>query len=46
LVNGVASLVGSVSGVIRKMQTGITQFYAIVMMLGIAAALFWIILSL
>ena len=46
LVNGIASLIGSASGVIRKMQTGVAQFYAVIMMVGIAAALFWIILSL
>lgn len=46
LVNGTASIIGSVSGVIRKIQTGVTQFYAIIMVAGIAAALFWIILSL
>ena len=46
LVNGIASLIGSASVVIRKMQTGVAQFYAVIMMVGIAAALFWIILSL
>ena len=46
LVNGIAKLVGSTSEVIRKMQTGVAQFYAVIMMVGIAAALFWIILSL
>lgn len=45
LVNGVASLVESVSGVIRKIQTGIAQFYAVMMMIGIAVALFWIIFN-
>ena len=44
-VNGVASLVDSISGVIRKLQTGVAQFYAIIMMLGIAAVLLWVILS-
>jgi len=46
LVNGIASLIESASVVIRKMQTGVAQFYAVIMMVGIAAALFWIILSL
>jgi NADH-quinone oxidoreductase subunit L len=46
LVNGTASLINSVSNVIRKMQTGVTQFYAVIMMAGIAIALFWIIFSL
>jgi len=45
LVNGTASLIGIISGSIRKIQTGVAQFYALVMMLGIAAALFWILLS-
>jgi NADH-quinone oxidoreductase subunit L len=46
VVNGTASLIESLSGKIRKMQTGVTQVYAVVMMLGIVIALFWIILSL
>ena len=46
LVNGIASLIESASVVIRKMQTGVAQFYAVIMMVGIAAALFWIVLSL
>ncbi len=46
LVNGTAAVVGSLSGRIRKLQTGVTQFYAVIMVVGIAAALFWIILSL
>ncbi len=45
-VNGAASLIEFVSRNIRKMQTGIAQFYALMMMLGIVAALFWLILSL
>lgn len=46
LVNGVAQLVDSISDVIKKMQTGVAQFYAFIMMGGIAVALFWIIISL
>ncbi len=46
IVNGAASLVDVVSSVIRKMQTGVAQFYLIIMSLGIALVLFWIILSL
>jgi len=46
LVNGLARSVGDVSALIRKMQTGIVQSYALVMMIGILLALFWIILSL
>ena len=45
-VNGAASLVQSTSGVAKKLQTGLTQFYAVLMIAGIAAVLFWIIISL
>ncbi len=45
-VNGTASLISFISARIRKIQTGVAQIYAIVMMLGIVIALFWIILSL
>ncbi|MCX6151694.1 MAG: NADH-quinone oxidoreductase subunit L [Ignavibacteriales bacterium] len=45
-VNGTALLIDKAGGLIRQMQTGIAQFYALIMMLGIAIALFWIILSL
>jgi NADH-quinone oxidoreductase subunit L len=46
IVNGTASLINFISGKIRKIQTGVTQFYAVIMMLGIVIALFWIIMSL
>jgi len=46
VVNGTAAIIGSISARIRKIQTGVAQVYAVVMMLGIAIALFWIILSL
>mgnify|MGYP002476543679 CR=1 FL=1 len=46
VVNGAAKIIDVVSINIRKLQTGVAQFYALVMMLGIAAAFFWIILSL
>ncbi len=46
VVNGVAVLIEIISSNIRKIQTGVAQLYAVVMMLGIVAALFWIILSL
>ena len=45
-VNGAAKVIDIISVNIRKLQTGVAQFYALVMMLGIVAALFWIILSL
>ncbi|MEP0860441.1 MAG: NADH-quinone oxidoreductase subunit L [Ignavibacterium sp.] len=44
-VNGAAKLVDLLSSIIRKVQTGVAQLYALVMVLGIAAALLWIILS-
>ncbi|MBI5663072.1 MAG: NADH-quinone oxidoreductase subunit L [Ignavibacterium album] len=44
-VNGVAKLIEILSATIRKVQTGVAQLYALVMVLGIAAALLWIILS-
>jgi NADH-quinone oxidoreductase subunit L len=46
IVNGTASVINYISGKIRKIQTGVTQFYAVIMMLGIVIALFWIIMSL
>jgi NADH-quinone oxidoreductase subunit L len=46
VVNGSAKLIDVISINIRKLQTGVAQFYALVMMLGIVAAFFWIILSL
>jgi NADH-quinone oxidoreductase subunit L len=46
LVNGVAKLIEVISNNIRKIQTGVAQFYAFVMVAGIAAALFWLIISL
>ncbi|MCX6168304.1 MAG: NADH-quinone oxidoreductase subunit L [Ignavibacteriales bacterium] len=46
MVNGIASLIESGSGIIRKIQTGIVQSYAVIMMVGIALTLLWLILSL
>ena len=45
LINGVANLVGKISDLIKKVQTGVAQSYALVMVLGILIALFWLILS-
>jgi hypothetical protein len=45
IVNGTAGVVISISESIKKMQTGVAQFYAIIMLVGIAAALLWLILS-
>ena len=46
VVNGTASLVNSISAKIRKFENGVAQFYALVMVVGIAIALFWIIFTL
>jgi len=45
LINNLAKLIEIISGSIKKIQTGIAQSYALVMVLGILIALFWIILS-
>jgi NADH-quinone oxidoreductase subunit L len=45
IVNGTASLIELISRGIRKLQNGIAQVYAVIMMLGIVAALFWLIMS-
>ena len=45
LINGIAKLIDQISGTIKKIQNGIAQSYAFVMVLGILIALFWIILS-
>lgn len=43
LINGTAKLIDIISANIRKIQTGVAQLYAMIMVLGIVAALFWII---
>jgi NADH-quinone oxidoreductase subunit L len=45
LINGLAKVIDNISGSIKKIQTGIAQSYALVMVLGILIALFWIIIS-
>jgi NADH-quinone oxidoreductase subunit L len=42
-VNRTASGIDFISQSVRKIQTGVAQFYALVMMIGIVVALFWII---
>jgi NADH-quinone oxidoreductase subunit L len=44
-VNGTASLIEIISRNIRKLQYGITQIYAVAMVLGLVVALFWLIMS-
>jgi NADH-quinone oxidoreductase subunit L len=46
IVNGTAVVVTSLSQSVKKIQTGVAQFYAVIMLVGIAAALFWLIISL
>jgi NADH-quinone oxidoreductase subunit L len=46
LVNTLAVSIGDISSLIRKLQTGFVQSYAVVMMIGILIAFFWLILSL
>ncbi|MCF8261036.1 MAG: NADH-quinone oxidoreductase subunit L [Melioribacteraceae bacterium] len=46
IVNGSASIIENISGTVRKLQTGVAQFYAVIMMAGIAVILFWVIISL
>ncbi|MGE5430726.1 MAG: NADH-quinone oxidoreductase subunit L [Syntrophomonadaceae bacterium] len=46
VVNGSAALIDRTAAFIRRFQTGVAQFYALIMMLGIAIAFFWIIISL
>ena len=45
LVNGTAKLIDLTASFIRKIQTGLVQFYALVMMVGIVIVLLWIIFS-
>ncbi len=45
-INGAAEFVDSTSSFVKKLQNGLTQFYAILMLLGISAVLFWIIIKL
>ena len=45
IVNGIAKIIGKLSGVIRKIQTGVVQSYALIMIAGIAIVLLWLILN-
>jgi len=45
IVNGSAHLINIISGSVRKIQNGITQFYAVIMVAGIAIVLLWLILN-
>ena len=45
IVNGSAHLINIISDSVRKIQNGITQFYAVIMVAGIALVLLWLILN-
>ena len=44
-INGLAKLIDNISGTIKKIQNGIAQSYALIMVLGVLIALLWIIIS-
>ena len=44
IVNSLANMIEKISGVIRKIQTGFVQSYALIMITGIALVLLWLIL--
>ncbi len=46
MVNGTAKSIDLISGLLKKIQTGLVQNYALTMLIGVAAVLLWIILSL
>ncbi|MCS7054376.1 MAG: NADH-quinone oxidoreductase subunit L [Ignavibacterium sp.] len=45
LIHLIAKLIDSAGSYLRKFQTGIAQFYALIMVFGIVITLFWIIMS-
>ena len=44
-INGLAKIIDNISGTIKKIQNGIAQSYALIMVLGVLVALLWIIIS-
>ena len=44
-INGLAKVIDNISGTIKKIQNGIAQSYALIMVLGVLVALLWIIIS-
>ena len=44
-INYLAKLIDNISGTIKKIQTGIAQSYAMIMVLGVLIALLWLIIS-
>lgn len=45
LIHSIAKLIDVSASYLRKFQNGIAQFYALIMVFGIAITLFWIIMS-
>jgi len=45
LIHSIAKLIDLFASIFRKFQTGLAQFYALIMVFGIAITLLWIILS-
>jgi len=45
IVNGSATVVQKIAEALRRIQTGIAQNYALLMMAGIAAILAWVVSS-
>jgi len=45
IVNGLANIVGKLSGIVKKIQTGFVQSYALIMIAGIALLLLWLVLT-
>jgi NADH-quinone oxidoreductase subunit L len=45
-INGTAKMIDLISAQIRKFNSGVAQFYALIMVLGIVISLFWILTSL
>ncbi|MCS6966575.1 MAG: NADH-quinone oxidoreductase subunit L, partial [Candidatus Kapabacteria bacterium] len=43
-VNGLASLIGHTAAILRRLQTGIAQTYATLMLVGVLALLSWLVL--
>ncbi len=43
-VNGTASFIGRSAEVLRRLQTGVAQNYALVMLVGIIGVMFWLVL--
>jgi NADH-quinone oxidoreductase subunit L len=45
LVNGTSKLIGAVSAIVRKLQTGLLYHYAFAMIVGLVLALSWLLIN-